>query len=78
MNFKTSANRIFSNKYVSVAITLLILIACSLPGNELPSAMNSYDKPSHFLAFAVWGFCWLGAPMGPPCTDPSIIFLLLE
>ncbi len=61
MSFKTTVNRFFSNKYLAFAITLIIFVLCSFPSKHLPVVSSFSDKTEHFLAFAVWAFCWQGA-----------------
>lgn len=41
--------------------TLLILVACSWPGKELPDTTKvvGFDKIVHFGLFAVWSVLWL-------------------
>lgn len=61
MHFKTTLNRLLSNKYLAFAVTFFILITCSWPGKEIPQVVGLHDKLSHFLAFGVWAICWQGA-----------------
>ncbi|RYU95558.1 VanZ family protein [Emticicia agri] len=58
MNIKTFMNQFFTNKYVAFAVTIAILILCSLPSREVPLSTNINDKAAHFLAFGIWSFCW--------------------
>lgn len=45
--------------------TLLILIACSIPGSSLPSiSLLEYDKFAHFVLFAGFGWLWLNVYPG--------------
>lgn len=61
MSFKAAVNHLLSNKYLALTITLIILVLCSLPGEEVPLNKTINDKTAHFLAFGVWAFCWQGA-----------------
>jgi VanZ family protein len=47
--------------------TGLILIACTMPGTNLPSpGIVGLDKLVHFILFAVFGWLWLSvAPASP-------------
>jgi len=61
MSFKTTVNRLLSNKYLAFIITLIIFGLCTMPSKELPLGHNFNDKTAHFLAFAAWAFCWQAA-----------------
>ncbi len=61
MSFKASLNRFFSNKYMALAITLIIFVLCTLPSKEIPLSGGFNDKTAHFLAFGAWAFCWQAA-----------------
>jgi VanZ family protein len=45
----------------SLVWTFLILLACSLPGKEIPEAplFPHFDKLVHFGLFFVWSILWL-------------------
>lgn len=56
--------RLFENKKFAVQIasiwTALILIACLIPGNEVPELdIPLMDKYVHFIIFAAFSFLWL-------------------
>ena len=49
-------------RFVAVLWTLLILVACSLPGRDLPRIdVVSFDKVAHFIMFAGFGGLWAHA-----------------
>lgn len=42
--------------------SLVILVACSVPGNEIPdAALLSFDKVGHVLLFLGFGWLWMRA-----------------
>lgn len=46
-------------RYLAWAITLLIVIACLLPPDDLPELPGSHlDKLQHLTAFFLLGFAW--------------------
>lgn len=50
---------------LAVAWSVLILVACSIPGSELPdSALLSHDKVGHFALFFGFGWLWLRVAPG--------------
>jgi VanZ family protein len=61
MDTKTLINNFFTNKYVSIALTIIILVLCSLPSKRIPLSNDLNDKMAHFLAFGAWAFCWQAA-----------------
>jgi VanZ family protein len=51
---------------VAVLWTLVILAACSIPGQDLPDIeVFSIDKVAHFTVFAVFGWLWMYASRAP-------------
>lgn len=45
--------------------TLLILVACTIPGKDIPSInIVSFDKFAHFSIFAGFGWLWMWALQG--------------
>jgi VanZ family protein len=62
MSFKASVNRFFSNKYLAYTITFIIFILVTLPSEKIEfQAFEISDKAAHFIVFATWAFCWMGA-----------------
>ncbi|PLK43194.1 MULTISPECIES: VanZ family protein [unclassified Emticicia] len=61
MSFKKAINNFLSSKYLAFAVTLLILVLCSLPSKNIEMPGNMSDKTAHFLAFGAWAFCWQAA-----------------
>ncbi|KPM47132.1 VanZ family protein [Jiulongibacter sediminis] len=50
---------ILNKPWLAFSYTLLVLILCIWPGDELPETVGLYDKWSHFIAFAGVAFFWL-------------------
>jgi VanZ family protein len=59
-------------KFIAIIWTLLIFIACFIPGNEIPNINVPFaDKWIHFILFGGFSFLWLLA-----FPEKSIGFLL--
>lgn len=55
--------------------TLVILVACSLPGQDIPDiSLFEYDKLAHFVMFAAFGWVWMYALRMP--VRPRILWVL--
>lgn len=54
-------------RLLALCWTLGILVACSIPGKDLP-AINivSFDKFAHFAVFMGFGWLWMRAIRGAP------------
>ncbi|MCE7060536.1 VanZ family protein [Dyadobacter sp. CY343] len=53
---------IFKTPWLAVIWSILILIACTWPGKDIPSApVAGFDKIVHAGLFIVWIFLWLVA-----------------
>lgn len=63
-------------KFAAIVWTLLIFIACFIPGNEIPNLRVPFaDKWVHFILFGGFTFLWL---MAKPGTDlPKLFFTCL-
>ena len=57
---QTFLNFISRNSWIAVFWTLLILLACSWPGKDIPEApVAGFDKVVHSGLFVVWTILWL-------------------
>ncbi len=60
-------------RFLSFVWTLLIFIGCFTPGHELPEVDVPFiDKWTHFVAFGVLTFLWLGAR--PAYTGKTLLY----
>lgn len=51
---------ISKNRWVAILWTLLILVACSWPGKQIPDApVSGFDKFVHAVLFGTFTFLWL-------------------
>jgi VanZ family protein len=49
-------------RLLALGWTLAIVVACSIPGQELPDApVLGFDKLVHFASFAGYGWLWFAA-----------------
>lgn len=63
-------------RFIAVAWTLLIFIACLWPGKELPhSDIPFIDKWVHFVLFAPFCFLWLCAAPANGFRRPVLVLL---
>lgn len=58
MKLKQLLTNFLENKSLSYLVSVIIMILCWMPSNELPSVEDLNDKTAHFIAFAGWSFCW--------------------
>jgi hypothetical protein len=63
--FSTILTILTTRKWIAWLWTLVILIACSLPGKSLPAApVIGFDKVVHLGLFCVWIVLWTLATHG--------------
>lgn len=71
--FTTNKNRA---TFFAVLWTLLILVACFLPGREVPDVHIPFmDKWVHFVLFGGFSFLWLCSRSHPARRAGIIVFL---
>ena len=62
-------------KPLALLWTLLIAVACAIPGDRLPpTAILTYDKVGHFGLFVGFGFLWALALAGPAGRRAGRVF----
>ena len=58
--FRTFINLLFRRPWLAIFWTLLILVACTWPGKDIPAApVVGFDKVVHTGLFIVWITLWL-------------------
>ena len=63
-------------KFAAIVWTLLIFIACFIPGNEIPNVRIPFaDKWVHFVLFGAFTFLWLLAK--PALRWPRLMMIFL-
>ena len=61
---------------IAIAWTVLILVACLLPGNEVPNVHVPFvDKYVHFIIFAGFSFLWLCTLAQPSLQKGFWVFM---
>lgn len=71
--FKAVLNFISRNQWIAILWTLLILLACSWPGKDIPAApVAGFDKLVHSGLFVGWTVLWL---LVYPQKSKSVILL---
>lgn len=64
-------------KYIAILWTLLIFIACFIPGNEIPNIkVPLIDKWAHFILFGGFTFLWLLAKPRQETIYLLLLFLI--
>ena len=62
----TTLQRDIATQLIAIGWTLLILVACTIPGKGLPTVnIISFDKFVHFGIFAGFGWLWMWALRSP-------------
>ncbi len=75
----TSPRRFSGLLWLTLALgwTLAILVACSWPGDSLPSSgLFQFDKLAHLGMFAGFGLLWMHALTLPLSKRTGLVFLI--